>query len=1175
MKIIEGARQTQTQRLLARKLWILVVLFAGLWTVGAQAQLVTGTIAGTVTDSAGARVIGANVHITNQSTGLERDVTTNDSGFYTSGPLGAGHYRIAISKEGFASQSSGDIVLDVAAHVTQDASLTIGSASETVSVTSFPPALNTSDAAIGNTIDSRSSQQLPVNGRSVLALATLVPGVESNLGAVSEGFANRGVNVSAVRISGGVVGQNSSLLDGVTNVNSYTGEIGINIKSDAVQEYRIMTGVIPSQFGYTGGGVINVVTRTGGNQFHGSAYEFFRNDALDAEIAFPRPPFGKPETRFNNYGGSLGGPVYKQKLFFFTNFEQYHYINSTPSYATVPTAQEYAGDFSDLGVHGTGGTCITPQTTTNSQTLIYDPSTATTTGSRQQFPGNKISHLDPVAVAYTKLLYPQANNSSGPYDPCTHASNYIMSPKLISTERLVLGRLDYQPGSADSIVARYALYDNTTNNAAGYSPTFNRNDDAQTQNALLAETHVFSPSFLNEARIGIIRSGFLFASATAGQNISQKIGLPDPTPLDGPVMSNGLSTFNTTVGFRTNTGTDLVDDITLMRGNHSMHFGVNYRFTETYNYQLSNGDIFNFSANQTAAGNNTTVVSGSGSAFASFLDGAVSTASDFTAAGIAVRKVSYAGYAQDDWHPSRRLTVNAGMRYDFQPQSKEKKNGFDNVDLSKANSSNPLLLGQVDYAGHDGFGTNFAKENFNDWGPRLGFALLLTNDNKTVLRGGAAIYYTPNAGLEYASAAGNINGFGSATTSYGSSTKTGPAFQLSSGLPYAPTPVQGAAGGQTAFLGSAVYVVQPKAEDPSSHQYTLTLSRELFAQTVLEVSYLGNGGRHFPYSFLINQNTLDPQYFGLGTAYLNASVANPYAGMVPGSLGAATTTNANRLRPYPYYTSVFQSYTRSQSSNANYLYVSATRRAQRGLQLMTAYTYGKLMDMPIYDLLLLSPGGGTSTANGPQNTRNPRADYSVNVTDVTHRLTMTGLYDLPFGTGKKFLSRGKTLDRLVGGIQYNIIMTAESGRPLLFTGATNQGIATRPNILPGVSVKLPHPTIAKWFNTAAFVDPPDYSFGNAPRTYSHARGPSQLNFDMSLFKTTQIMDQARLEFRIEAYNALNHTELGQPNTTFVAGSPADPSKPYAEGGGNTSSTFGQVTSALGARIVQLGAKIIF
>ena len=1134
--------------------------------LAAGAQLVRGTIEGTVTDSAGLRISGAMVHITNQSTGLTEDIVTGDNGLYASRPLEAGHYKVQVSKDGFTTLVSGDIILDAAAHVKQDAKLAVGSTSETVTVSALPPALNTTDATIGNTIDSRASQQLPVNGRSALALATLVPGVVSNIGAVSEGFSNRGVSVSSIRISGGVTGQNSNLLDGINNVNSHTSEIGVNVKSDAIQEFRIMTGVIPAQFGYTSGGVINVVTRSGGNQFHGSAYEFFRNDALDANIAFPRSVFGKSKIRFNNYGGTVGGPILKQKLFFFTNVEGFHYINATPAYATVPTAQEYNGDFSDLGVRNSSGACTTVP--------IYDPSTATTTGSRKQYPSNKITNLDPVAVAYTKMFYPQANNTSGSYDSCTHANNYINRPQGVTTEKLILGRLDYQMSSTDNFVARYALYDNTTNNAGGYSSYFNRNDESQTQNALLTETHIFSPNLVNEVRIGIIRNGFPFQSAAAGQDISSKIGLPDPTPLIGPVMSNGLSTFNTTYGFRTNTGLDLVDDMTLIRGNHVLHLGASLRWTEAFNYQLNGGDAFTFSATQTAAGNNTTTTTGTGNTFASFLAGAVSTATDNSAAGIAMRKMNYAGYIQDDWKALPRLTINAGLRYDFGPQAKEKRNGLSNVDVTKPNGSNSALMGLVEYAGH-GYGTNFAKENFNDWGPRLGFVLLLTNDNKTVLRGGAAIYYTPNAGLDYTEAAGNINGFASQATSYSAATKTGPAFQLSGGLPYAPTQVQGAAGGQTAFLGNAVYVVQPVAKDPSSQQFTLSVSRQLPFNTVLEATYLGNHGRHFPYSYTINQNTLDPQYFGLGTAYLNTSVTNPYAGMVPGSLGAATITRANLLKPFPYYTGVYQSYSRTQSYNGNYLYVTATRRAAKGLQIIGSYTYGKLMDVPIFDLLLNSPGAGTNSVNGPQNWRDPSGDYSVDVQDVTHRVTISGLYDLPFGPEKKFLSGGSIVDRMLGGFQLNVIMTTESGRPLVISGANNQGIALRPSIRPGASVKLAHPTISKWFNTDAFINPPDYSFGNAPRAIASARGPSQCNFDMSVFKTTPIAHGARLEFRIEAYNALNHTQLGQPNATFVAGSPADPSNPTAEGGRNTSSTFGTVTSALSARIVQLGAKILF
>ncbi len=211
-----------------------------------------------------------------------------------------------------------------------------------VTVDATPPSLNVVDAQIGNTVDTRAAQQLPVNGRSVLALATLSPGVESAVGATSEGFTNRGTQASAIRISGGVPGGNNNLLDGVTNLQNYLGEVAINVKSDSVQEFRIMSGVIPAQFGYTSGGVINVITRSGANMLHGSLYEFFRNDALDANIAFPQPVFGKPELRFNNYGGTLGGPIRRNKAFFFGNYEVYSFVNDTPFYSSVPTLKNAA-----------------------------------------------------------------------------------------------------------------------------------------------------------------------------------------------------------------------------------------------------------------------------------------------------------------------------------------------------------------------------------------------------------------------------------------------------------------------------------------------------------------------------------------------------------------------------------------------------------------------------------------------------------------------------------------------------------------------------------------------------------------------------------------------------------------------------------------------------------------
>src|ERR1700753_141186 len=329
--------------------WLIAVFSFLLVLPLAHAQQDVGYILGTVTDGSGAALNGANVTITWQSTGLAQTVTTHEQGFYTSQPLQVGQYTVTATLSGFSTATIRDLIVDAAAHVQANLTLQVGSTSTNVVVQATPPVMDTTDAQLSATVDAREAQQFPVNGRSVLALASLTPGVVSAVGAVSEGFQNRGTAVSAVRIAGGPQGVNNNILDGVTNMQDWLGEIAINLKADAVQEFNIMSGVIPAQFGYTSGGVINVVSRSGGNGIHGSAYEFFRNDVLDAVQAYPRPAFGQQKTRFDNYGGTLGGPIIKNKMFVFGNYEQYSFSSNQPSYYTLPTAQEQTGNFSDLG----------------------------------------------------------------------------------------------------------------------------------------------------------------------------------------------------------------------------------------------------------------------------------------------------------------------------------------------------------------------------------------------------------------------------------------------------------------------------------------------------------------------------------------------------------------------------------------------------------------------------------------------------------------------------------------------------------------------------------------------------------------------------------------------------------------------------------------------------------
>lgn len=1148
---------------------IIVVLgVVAMWLpLNAHAQQDVGYISGTVTDASGGLVPGATVHIQSDLTGISQDLMTNDAGYYTSPPLRPSRYRVTVAAASFATTTVSNVVVDAATRVTANAVLKIGQAQTTINVDAQPPTLNTVDAQIGNTVNTRAVQDLPVNGRSVLALATLSPGVESAVGPTSQGFTNRGTQPSAIRIAGGVPGINNNLLDGVNNLQNYHGEIGINVKADAVQEFRIMSGVIPAQFGYTSGGVVNVITRSGSNQLHGSVYEFFRNDALDATLALPKPVFGKPELRFNNYGGTFGGPIKRNRSFFFGNYEEYRFVNAQPYYSSVPTERQRRGDYSDLGrLVTTGGTTTCSRYPTDTTLQLYNPYTTSPTAQRAPYANNQLTNLDPVALAAQELLYPHPNNTTGSYSDCTQANNYVANPKLISNERTGLGRVDLRLSDKDSVFARLAYYENYQNNGnSGYSPLFYRNDKLTTWGGVLSETHLFSASLVNDARIAVLRSTLPFQPTTVNQDYASRLGIKNSRPDMVPVFVNGLSVPNTASGFRASTTMEAVDDLTKTIGSHTFRMGFDIRFVQSFNIQSNSASgQFNFSANQTAAGTSTTIqpAIAPGQTYASFLIGAVTAGSAQLAQGAEYRKMQYAGYIQDDWHASQRFTLDAGLRYDFQAQPYEKHNGLSNFDITVKNPVNGYL-GTALYAGVGGNGRNFVKENWKNWGPRVGFALVLTSDNKTVARGGYAIYYATTAQNEFVQGAGNSLGFGSLYTNWNSTTPNGPVFALRDSLPYPATSPLGAAGGPNAFLGQVGYYAAPTLKDPQSQQYTLTISREFPFKTVLDVSYLGNHGRNFT-TGNFNINTLDPSYYGLGTAYLNASVPNPYAGIVPGSLGAATITRANLLKPYPYMQQVNLSYPRGAHFDGNYLYVAVQRRSERGLQVQAAYTYGKLMSLPIYtDLATTS--GITTTASTIQNWRNLDEEYSVDAIDVTHRATIAAIYNLPFGKDRSYFNQGGAVDRLIGGFQLNVVMTAEGGRPIGINGASNQGIATRPNLVPGASLSVPNRSRSQWFNPAAFINPPDYTFGNSPRYFSGLRGPGTLNFDISVFKTTRITEGTSLELRMEGFNAFNHVNLGMPNTTFTAGA----------GGANVNGNFGTITSALPSRQVQLGAKFRF
>ncbi|WP_176441604.1 TonB-dependent receptor [Granulicella rosea] len=1123
------------------------------------AQQDTGSIVGNVRDSSGALLPNAEVKITNEETNLGSTFHSDEKGFYISTDLPVGPYSVEVKAAGFAAILERHVIVNVASRVEVDVALKVGNQEMVVTIDSTIPPMDTTNATLGAVIDSRAVENLPLNGGNVLALAALLPGVVSAVGADSEGFNNRGTDLTAIKVGGGATGANGNILDGVNNLQTQIGEVAINPGVDSIREFRIQSGVVSAQYGFTSGGIINLITKTGSQSFHGSIYEYFRNDAMDAQNAFANQVTGKPELRYNQYGASLGGPLFKDRIFFFANYEEYRYVGTTPAFTSVPTPQERTGDFSDL--LDTNGNLIP----------LYDPTTTTTVGTvttRQTYTAEyneptpnviPASKIDPVALKIQNLFYPLPNNT--PTNAYTHTNNYASTSRTLSSQRRGVARFDGKLSEALNGFLRFGYYENKTNNA-GILPSpivSDRNDDLRNMDLAIGVTQILSANKINETRVAVERTDFPFEAASYGQNWPGQLGLANVPADTMPQISNGLPAFNVTYGYRASTQTQLMDDFTWIPGSHTLHLGVDLRLNQADNNQNNApSGTFSFTSNLTG---NPKSQAGTGSAYASFLTGYTNSASDVAVRGTAFRTASASGYIQDDWRAMSRLTVNVGLRYDYQEQPFEQNNGVSSFDL---NGTDPVsgFLGKTIYANTGGYGRNFFQENYKDFGPRIGFAYTLASDGRTVIRGGYAIYYSSNVNQSYF---GSNNGFGSVTTSYTALNSNSAALLLKNGFPAPPPQPQGAAAGPSAFLGQAAFYQDPHAPSSMSQQYTLSFERELPSHVVVDVAYLANHGTHFVIPS-ININQLPSQYLAMGDALLT-SVKNPYAGKVPGTLGAATITLANSLKPYPYYTTVTNYQPHYASYFGNYGYLSVQRRAQHGLQVLGSYTYGKLLAPPIY-VPINQAATGTSTLTGAyQNSYDLHADYGVDPTDVTHNGTLSLIYELPFGQGRRWYSHGRGAS-LIGGWQFSSIVIAQTGRPLSISGANNQNIATRPNFRPGYSTRLAHRSKSEWFNTAAYVNPPNWTYGTIPRVDSRTRGPGAWSLNLSVFKTFSLPKSFAMQFRASAFNALNHVNLGLPNTTFTAG-------PVGSDGFSTNinGAFGVISSAASPRTMQLQLKI--
>lgn len=1135
---------------------ICAVLLAAIPMLGQQGR---GTITGTVTDATGAAVPNAAITIVNTGTNASFPAVSNEAGYYRAPSLPVGSYTVTAEVAGFKKEVRTGITLQVDQHAEVDFSLEIGTTSESVEVSADATLVDTSSATVGKVVENRRINDLPLNGRNVLALAMLTPGVKSQGGPTNSGFADRGITLSATSINGGPSALNSLLIDGANNNDSYLADVNVNPTVDAVQEFKVQSNVMSAEFGFTAGGVINMVTKSGANDPHGSLYEFFRNDALDARRAFTA--FKEPY-RYNQFGGAIGGPVVlpkiyngKNRTFFFFNYEEWRYTHSQSNILTVPTVEQRGGDFSNL--RDATGKLIT----------IYDPNTtkANPNGSgfiRDPFPGNIIpaNRFDPVAVKMLQF-WPTPNRT--PTNAFSNSNNWIGQVGENRSMRQWTLKGDEKLSDKNSLSARYAYYRHFNDNGiASALPDPNvreRLDSYQNHNIVVTDTHTFTPTFLNEFRVDVARQYFPFQGYAYNQGWPQKLGLPaDFPPYSLPrTIVDGLTQFGAfTVGLRGQLTWQFFEMATLIRGNHSFKFGVDYRILQANNYQreVPSGQ-FNFTAALTG---NPQSQAGTGSGLATFLLGDVAT-STFTAyAGESEQGWSTSLFVQDDWKLSRRLTLNLGLRYDLQPPGHERHNGTSNFDPSLKNPDNGLQ-GRMTYAGVD-YGSTFLNTQTNNFGPRVGLAYDLGGNGRTVIRAGYAIFYPQ---IFYRDFFGNTAGFANTSTAYNppGGNSNLPAFQFQYGLPSPYIQPLGAKLGPSAFLGQGVTWDQRNEKNPLSQQWNVGIQKQLPGQWLIDAAYSGNKVNNLA-SGSYEYNVIDPQYYSLGLA-LQDQVPNPYAGLVPGSLGAATIQRQQLLKPFPYYSSVSVRNPHLGESYYHAFLFSAEKRFSHGFSFLASYTKAKLISDSVVTPINFGNVEQSGIVGYQNGKYNRAAERSLDPTDVSDRLVMSGFYELPFGRGKRFSSGNGFVNGFIGGWQMNLIGTLQTGNPVPISGANNN-LATRPNST-GKSAKIDNPTAEHWFDTTAFVNPPLYTFGNLSRTLPDVRQPGTVNFDLSLIKDTNIFERLKLQFRAEAFNFVNHTNLGLVNGSFVAG----------PNGQNQSATFGTITSARDPRIIQLGLKLVF
>ncbi|MEZ5356471.1 MAG: TonB-dependent receptor [Bryobacteraceae bacterium] len=1121
------------------------------------AQSFQGGVRGRIHDQSGAAIPTAKVTLTAQATNVSRSTLSNDAGEYSFPAVNPEAYSITVESPGFKFASR-QVTVQTQTFLTVDVAMELGNVTETVNVTEEVPLMETANASTGQVVDRQKLVDLPNLGRNPFMMSKIAQNVVPAGNPIYNRMQDQSGS-SQISIAGGPVRGNNYLLDGIPITDSVNRAVIIPT-IESVQEVKIQANTYDAEMGRTGGGVFNTYLKSGTNHLHGSGFGYIRETTWAANSFFNnRGDLPRAEQPFRNYGGSLGGPIILPRLydgrnqtFFWIGAEAYRQTSALGSEYSVPTLAERAGDFSSSASRAGGAQ------------IIYDPLTTLTTGgqfSRTPFPGNRIptSRIDTVGrnIAATYPTPSRAADFLG-------ANNYSASASLYDRADQASFKADHELAPWWRASVSYLHYgsrepgENWFGGTTGPSSwLLARKVDATQVNNVLT---------LNPTTVVNIRYGFnRFPNASTQRSMGYDLAALGFAPaftsaVQSPTFPNVTMETFASLGTNSNSFTvyhskNLLGSVSKFIGRHNLKAGADFRRIniDGVNYGNNSG-AFTFRDVFTRA-TPVSATAGTGSDLATMLLGYPVAGDGIVASNLFQHIDYYAAYFHDDFRLSSRLTLNLGLRYEYETGLQGNENalvtGFDRTAVNPLPTVGgaPQPNGALMYAGLNGAPTQTGNNNRNKLSPRVGAAYSL--DSKTTIRGGYGLFWAPipyglQSTLGYAQTTPVLASVdGNAT----------PASSLSNPFPNGLLPIVGNSLGQLAGIGQTVSFIDQFHRSPRVHQYSFDIQREVKGLTLL-AGYVGTTSRNMVLGTgTININQLDPSNFSIGRPLLDRVPNLYYSAGGPGLIGATSITRAQSLMPFPQFDRVNLTFSDQNKGRYDSLVLKAQKRMAHGISFVTTWTWSKNMDASFG-----GPGNNLNTAGALQNSYDPFGEYGLAVVDATHRWASAFTYELPFGRGRALLSSSRLLDAVVGGWSVNAVSIYQSGFPLAITQQSNNnsalGAGQRPNatgVSPSVTGSFAQ-RLDGWINPAAFSQAPAFAFGNLSRSTS-LRGPGQASWDMSVFKTFTLMEGVKAQFRAEALNAFNTPQFRSPNTTF----------------GNAN--FGRVTSQANfPRLIQLGVR---